>query len=212
MEFIGVQTIDDLVRKYSMNNQDLSKHFFDNISTKKMERRRLVDRTLLSLDLKGESRSPQEETLYEQLLKEQKTVQKEKHVASEGINDMVASIENDYDNIVQAIRDVEKEYFNTLKQQEIGKIEDMKVVLVDGDVVEKKIDMDFVEGSNPSADVYVPKKTLWIDSNLDSNSFKYIILHEFIENELMQKNKIDYASAHEIANQFEKRFREETEK
>jgi hypothetical protein len=115
--------------------------------------------------------------------------------------------DHDIEYAIRSVHTLEKNYFNELLKQKIGEIEGISIFLVDGDVVEKKVDMDYVEGGHDLVYDWIPEKEIWIDSNLDSDTFKYIILHEFIERSIMEKFNLDYETAHKIANTCEKKFR-----
>jgi len=132
------------------------------------------------------------------------------------VEDIKRTIEKDLEKIINDILKIEKNYFNNLKPQEIGKIKNISVVLIDGDVVEKTIDMDFVEGNNDISNKtdkvkYIPDNTIWVDSNLDSKTYKYIMLHEYIERFIIERYGLDYETAHDIANHFEQLFRDSME-
>lgn len=114
-------------------------------------------------------------------------------------------------NFIKNILDVEKAYFNDFFKIEIGLVNNCKVFLVDGDVVEKTIDMDFVEAGHDLVYDYIGKNEIWVDVNIDSGSFKYLILHESMERHLMETKNMSYEDAHKAANQCEKLFREMSE-
>lgn len=95
----------------------------------------------------------------------------------------------------------------TNKKQIIGKIGNISICLVDGDKVKQLYDMNFVEGGHDLIYNFIPSKEIWIDFNLDKHDYKYIILHEFVERELMITMGIAYKIAHNCANIVEKEAR-----
>lgn len=74
-----------------------------------------------------------------------------------------------------------------------------KVFLVDGELIRNKLDIDFVMGGNGFRYLYIPVNEIWIDDAYkNSKEVNYIILHEFIELNLM-KHGINYSKAHDLA-------------
>jgi len=87
----------------------------------------------------------------------------------------------------------------------IGKINDIGIILVDGDIIKKKYFMDFVEGGNDMAYDFVTKNQIWIDDNMSPKVIPHIIYHEFLERFLMKNKGMKYDEAHDIANRYEKK-------
>ena len=91
----------------------------------------------------------------------------------------------------------------------IGEILGNKIILRDFDDVCVNLSMDSVEGDNDQADPdYMPKDTIWIDWDMKIGEYKFIILHESVEHWLMKTYKLEYQNAHDIANYFEKIYRQ----
>lgn len=84
---------------------------------------------------------------------------------------------------------------------------DFTVKLVDGNLVKMKHDMDFVEGGNHERWDFIPDGEIWIDENIDSSQYFFIILHEAIERTLMKHMGLSYDEAHDISNRVEEKVR-----
>ncbi|MFA5888128.1 MAG: hypothetical protein WC852_05460 [Candidatus Nanoarchaeia archaeon] len=69
---------------------------------------------------------------------------------------------------------------------------------VDGAIVRKYIDPNFILGSHEYVKKCVPKGEVWIDLVQDKREIKYTIIHELYERNLMIKG-MDYNSAHDFA-------------
>ena len=108
------------------------------------------------------------------------------------VDQLKNEVSKKYDSLVDKILEIEHNYINNLKPQEIGKIGDVSIFLVDGDVIEKTTDMDFVEGGHDLVYNFIPDKTIWIDVSMDTDTFKYLILHEYIERSIMEKVNFKY--------------------
>jgi hypothetical protein len=82
-----------------------------------------------------------------------------------------------------------------------------KIMLVNGDEVKAKLNMNFVEGDNGEhSPGYIPKDELWVDSNLRPHEYEAVAVHESTEAEGMAKGK-SYDAAHVQANEVEKGVR-----
>jgi hypothetical protein len=73
------------------------------------------------------------------------------------------------------------------------------VYVVDGTVVRGLYQTDFVEGGHSFVYPWVPKKEVWIDDGISESEIPVIVLHEFVERELMRERGMPYVQAHEIA-------------
>ena len=80
-------------------------------------------------------------------------------------------------------------------------------IYVDGSMVRKYIDPEFVLGGHDFVYSYIPKDQIWIDMSIDPKEIKYIKLHESFEREAMSKDKKSYDIAHEIADAIDKEAR-----
>jgi hypothetical protein len=81
------------------------------------------------------------------------------------------------------------------------------VVLVDGNMVRSKIDIDFTCGGHGYRYVYIPFNEVWIDNGLKKKDRVPTMWHELVEFRLMQ-NGMNYNDAHDIAAQVEMMIRE----
>ena len=108
------------------------------------------------------------------------------------------------DDLWKAILELKFEKTKLLPKT-IGKLDDMEIILVDGDKIKKKYFMDFVEGGNDMAYKWMPKNKIWIDDNMSIEVMPHITYHEFIERYLMKYEDMSYNDAHDIANKYEKK-------
>jgi hypothetical protein len=96
-----------------------------------------------------------------------------------------------------------------ITKKQIGEIDNIKIMLVNGKEVKQKYDMDFTEGGNNPAKSYIPVDEVWLDSKYDGDLLKTILLHELSERYLMATKGYDYNTAHEFSNKLEKRAMEQ---
>jgi hypothetical protein len=89
-------------------------------------------------------------------------------------------------------------------QKKYGTIGDGTVVwLVNGEIVRDEFKTDYVEGGNSGVYPWVPEDEIWIEDTMHSSEIPIIILHEFVERELMDHKHFDYLKAHRIASKVE---------
>lgn len=81
----------------------------------------------------------------------------------------------------------------------------IKIILVDGRLVRRRLDPNFCFGGHYLVYKYVPRSEVWLDDTAGPE-LKYVAIHELFELSLMQHGK-DYANAHEFANAAEKEAR-----
>jgi hypothetical protein len=81
-----------------------------------------------------------------------------------------------------------------------------KIVYVDGSVVRRHIDPQFVMGGHDAVYSYIPKNEIWIDAALDPRDIPHIVRHESLERDLMRQGK-SYDVAHDWATAAEKESR-----
>ena len=87
----------------------------------------------------------------------------------------------------------------------VGKIDGVKIALVNGKEVKQKIDMGFTEGSNGAAKDYCPYDEAWLDSKYDITLLKGVLFHELAERYLMTTKGYIYNDAHDFANSVERK-------
>lgn len=73
----------------------------------------------------------------------------------------------------------------------------VKVWLVKGNLVRNVVSVDFVQGGHDKVYSFIPKNEVWIDDSLNPEEWKFVILHELIERNLMCWGWV-YAMKYEI--------------
>lgn len=84
---------------------------------------------------------------------------------------------------------------------------DRKVYRVDGRYVREHYWLDFVMGGHHARYVFIPKKEIWIDDGLRKDEEAFVIVHEYVESELMDDGW-PYEDAHFQASVAELQARE----
>lgn len=82
----------------------------------------------------------------------------------------------------------------------------LTIVYVDGSIIRRCFDPEFILGGHDLVYDYIPNNTIWIDAMTHANEIPYIIEHECIERELMTQGK-SYDVAHEYATIRDKELR-----
>lgn len=85
-------------------------------------------------------------------------------------------------------------------------INGLAVAKVDGAIIRKYFDPEFIMGGHEFVYDYVPKGEIWLDAWLDEREFPYILIHEQVERKFMEDG-MSYDDAHEYANAAEKALR-----
>jgi hypothetical protein len=109
------------------------------------------------------------------------------------------------EEVRNGIKNVHSRSSNKIAKRYIGEINGIKVVLVNGEEVKKKIDMDFTEGANNPARDYLPYDEVWLDAKYEQSLLKSVLLHELAERYLMTTKGYTYDDAHEFSNKIERR-------
>jgi hypothetical protein len=122
----------------------------------------------------------------------------------------IGDVQEIFDEIVSIDKKFKSEQFIKIKY---GQIDNISLYLVDGDYIMKHVYPDFTQGGNgqiygikakeEGKPKFIPEKEIWIDINMDSREYSFIILHEYIEMKLMESGlryDEDNKSSHEIAN------------
>ena len=86
---------------------------------------------------------------------------------------------------------------------------DSAVWLVDGALIRKEINENFVKSADNNQFNFVPKNELWIDEDLDPKEYRYFIDRFIYEQGLLDSGK-DYAIADKKADEFEKDERKDS--
>lgn len=122
-----------------------------------------------------------------------------------------------YDAAIQVAEQVEKneryksnkfkEYINIKNQEEkqvivkkdfIGDFGQLKIWLVDGELVRDFWYIDFTAGGHDLVYNWIPKQEIWIDDDLEEEEIHFVLLHEYVERNFMF-NGDDYSTAHKKA-------------
>jgi len=78
----------------------------------------------------------------------------------------------------------------------------VKVWIVDGELVRSLFFIDFTEGGHDKVYGFVPKGEIWIDNDLSPKERKFVLLHEAHERNLMSKG-MTYNDAHRSSSSIE---------
>ena len=88
--------------------------------------------------------------------------------------------------------------------KKINTVGDYVVWLVDGALIRKETNENFVKCSINNKSDFVPKNEFWIDEDLDPKEYHYFIDRFIYERGLLDSGK-DYATADKKADKFEKK-------
>lgn len=91
--------------------------------------------------------------------------------------------------------------------KKINTVGDYAVWLVDGALIRKEINENFVKCADSNQFGFVPKNEFWIDEDLDPKEYHYFIDRFIYEQGLMDSGK-SYAKADKKADEFEKEERQ----
>jgi len=91
-----------------------------------------------------------------------------------------------------------------IKKEEIDKIGDKKVYLVDGDYIRNYMDVNFTNFGHHWTFDFIPKNDLWIDRNSTHSERPFFIDHMIWERRLMKDYKVSYKKALEYADRKER--------
>lgn len=84
--------------------------------------------------------------------------------------------------------------------------ENVKVWLVDGELIRDIFDLNFSDGGHDLIYPYIPKNEIWIDNTTNEEEIKHILLHESHERMLL-KSGMKYIEAHKLATREEYKSR-----
>ncbi len=74
----------------------------------------------------------------------------------------------------------------------------LTLVFIDGNIVRRYLDPEFIFGGHDLVYDYIPKNELWLEIEMNPKEIPFVFQHEFLERELMAKGK-NYDVAHEYA-------------
>jgi len=83
---------------------------------------------------------------------------------------------------------------------------DVRIWLVNGQLVRTLFDTDFTEGGHDLVYTYVPKGEVWIENDVGFAEVPYILLHELHERNLMKRG-LSYNEAHAESSRLEYQVR-----
>lgn len=89
-----------------------------------------------------------------------------------------------------------------IRTKPIGRIGNERVYAVDGERV-RHVAIDFVAGGTAGRYRFVPQGEVWVEKTMVPTDFAPTILHEMVENRLMQSRGLSYDAAHERASEAE---------
>jgi uncharacterized protein YpiB (UPF0302 family) len=81
--------------------------------------------------------------------------------------------------------------------------------MVNGEVIRDHIYIDYTEGGNSEAYVWMDPDEIWLDVDVNPNEVKYVLLHELTEMNQMRWDGLGYEAAHVKANSQELKARKD---
>jgi hypothetical protein len=99
-----------------------------------------------------------------------------------------------------------KDEHDEYKIQELEKIGDITVFLVNGEKIRSDCHIDFTEGGHDLVYDFIPKDEIWISDEISAKERPYILAHEYDERCFMSGGE-DYDKAHNRASFFERHLR-----
>jgi hypothetical protein len=109
-----------------------------------------------------------------------------------------------------ALRPKVNRLLDKIQKAFIGKAGHLEIWHVDGKIIRDQIYIDFTEGGNSRAYVWMPRDTIWIDHDTDPGELQFIMLHELREWNRMGEG-VGYDKAHDYANIAEQQARDKPE-
>lgn len=109
----------------------------------------------------------------------------------------------------QVFGDRQPENINyNIRKKYLGRVKgtDIKVYIVDGELIRDVYYIDFTQGGHDLVYKWIPPKEIWIDDDLKESEIMYTIIHEYVERKFMEKG-IDYPTAHKHALKIEYKYR-----
>jgi hypothetical protein len=79
--------------------------------------------------------------------------------------------------------------------------------IVDGLVIRRDLFGEFLYGGNHQRYLWIPKDEIWIDNAISAEEFKYTLIHEINERDLMANRGMNYSEAHDSSSAVERRIR-----
>lgn len=96
----------------------------------------------------------------------------------------------------EVVKKVHKKLLKKFSNKEI------KVWIVDGELVRDLFFIDFTEGGHNKIYPFIPPDEVWIDNDVEPKEIKFVLLHELHERNLMNKG-MTYDPAHKSSSEIE---------
>jgi hypothetical protein len=90
-----------------------------------------------------------------------------------------------------------------IRSKRIGTIDGHTVYAVNGQPIRDRVHIDFVAGGTAGRYRYIPQREVWVEKTIAPPDMAPTILHEMVENRLMQTRGLSYDDAHERASEAE---------
>ena len=81
--------------------------------------------------------------------------------------------------------------------------EGITVWIVDGEEIRRYWKHDFLEAGHGYVYNWVPKNEIWVEKGIHEDEIPLMILHEFVEREIMKYKHLDYNHSHNISRKVE---------
>lgn len=100
------------------------------------------------------------------------------------------------------VKKTKEEILKVVHKKPLNKYGDIKIWIVDGELVRDLLFIEFTEGGHGLAYSFIPKDEIWIDDDVLEKERKFILLHEMYERNLMDGG-MKYEKAHKKASEIE---------
>jgi len=92
-------------------------------------------------------------------------------------------------------------------RESVGVKGNKNIWIVDGFVIRRDLFGEFLYGGNSQRYPWIPKDEIWIDNAISAEEFKYTLIHEINERDLMANGGMSYSEAHDSSSAVERRIR-----
>ena len=110
-----------------------------------------------------------------------------------------------------ALRPKVSQYEHRIRVARIGRVGPVDIWHVEGRVIRDHVYIDFTEGGNSRAYIWMPSNEIWLDHDVDLGEQDFVKLHELHEWNKMGDG-LNYEAAHESANGVEGQARRDPSK
>lgn len=80
---------------------------------------------------------------------------------------------------------------------------EVKVWVVDGNLVRSYYKTDYTEGGHGHVYQWVPRAEIWVEDRVDRRELPFIVSHEYLERRLMRDEGLEYNQAHAVCSKVE---------